>query len=50
MEKGEGEHTVPEEEVCAGRERIHPVLLQQGECGFFTALTQPNHTSQHLIR
>lgn len=34
MEEKEGQHTVSEEEVCAERERIYPVLLHQGKCEF----------------
>lgn len=32
MEERERENAVFEEEVCAGRERIYSVLLQQGKC------------------
>lgn len=44
VEEKQRERTVSEEEVCAGRERIHAVLLQQGRCEFPAALTQYNCT------
>lgn len=34
VEERERENAVSEEEVCAGRERIFSVLLQQGKCEF----------------
>lgn len=40
MEKGEGQRTVSEEEVCAVREGLYPGLLQQGQCEFPPGLTQ----------
>lgn len=39
VEEKEREPTVSEEEVCTDRERIYPVLLQQGKCEFPAALT-----------
>lgn len=42
VEEKQREWTVSEEEVCAGRERVHTVLLQQGRCEFPAALTQYN--------
>lgn len=44
VEEKQRERTVSEEEVCADRERIHAVLLQQGRCEFPAALTQYNCT------